>query len=394
MTPDDKTKKMFEEYRKQHDKRDRYPADMGFFPFSNKMAENVPLKTPWLPEYYSQRSLLEHQGTSSRDELRALLRRLGADNSDLIDRYRGTLLGGAIGDALGMPLEGALRDSRVVRDLEAGGALQLPRGAWTDETSMTCCAAYSLLNRGGFDATHQLQSLSYWYRYGAYSSVESRVVDIGQSVKRALDAFLASGSTEPDPFAAPSAGNASLTRVAPMVLFYLRNFDDCIEYAEKSSRLTHSAPEAIDACRYFAALLYGALNGESKAALLRPHYAPLVGFWEKHPLCPAIEEIASGEYKKKSRDQIVSSPYVVHTLEAALWTFERSSDFEHGALEAVNLAGDADAVGAVFGQLAGAHYGEMTLPYRWIKHLESSHGFYHFAQDLKQAAASTRQEPT
>jgi hypothetical protein len=115
----------------------KYPIDMDFAPFSNKFIENVPLKAPWLEAYYRGRATLEHEKRSTRREIRALLDRLGADSSDMIDRYRGALLGVAMGDALGMPLEGAPRDAHIVSDYEAGGPFQLERGHWTDETSMT-----------------------------------------------------------------------------------------------------------------------------------------------------------------------------------------------------------------------------------------------------------------
>jgi ADP-ribosylglycohydrolase len=163
-----------------------------------------------------------------------------------------------------------------------------------------------------------------------------------------------------------------------------------MEYAERSSRLTHSAPEAVDACRYFAALLFGAVKGEDRATLLAPHYSPLADYWARKPLCSAVDAIAAGSYKSKTRAQIESTSYAVHTLESALWAFHNTQDFSAGALEAVNLAGDADATGAVFGALAGAYYGEMQLPYAWVRWLSYVQGFYHFAQELLALSASTR----
>jgi len=367
--------------------RAKYPSDMAFAPFSTKFVpENTPLKTPWLEAYFSGKADLEFLGRLTQNDVRALLYSLGADHSNMIDRYRGALVGVAIGDALGMPLEGSARDSRIVSDYEAGGPFQLDAGRWTDETSMTCCVAYSLLTSSGFDAEHQLLCLSYWYRYAAYSSVMNQVVDIGSTVKVALDAFVATGKPFTRNTERLSAGNASLTRLLPIVLYYFDDFEQCIHYAGQSSLLTHTAAEAVDACRYFAALLFGALKGESKSTLLAPYYSPVSGYWQRAPLCPAVDGIARGDYQASSRARINSSAYVVHTLEAALWAFYRTDDFRSGALEAVNLAGDADAVGSVFGQIAGAHYGEMTIPSRWITWLKDAHGFFHFAQDLLAAA--------
>ena len=71
----------------------------------------------------------------------------------------------------------------------------------------------------------------------------------------------------------------------------------------------------------------------------------------------------------KTRNEISSSGYVVHSLEAALWSFSTTSSFEEGMILAVNLADDADTVGAIYGSLAGAFYGYDSIPQRWINSL-------------------------
>lgn len=360
------------------ERRSKFPADMGFYPFSNKFAEGVELKAPWLPAYYSFRGLNKQ---ASRAELLQYLEQHSADGTVLMDRYRGALLGLMVGDALGVPLEFSARDSKTVSGIIGGGPFNLKPGYWTDDTSMACCLAYSLIKCKGFDARRQMECYSYWYRYGAYSPT-SECFDIGVTTRRAIEQFLATGepyagSTDPS-----TAGNGSLMRLVPVVLFYFGDFEKAVDFAAKSSMTTHQAAEAVDACRYFAALLYGALTGVDKDALLDGSYSPIPGYWQSHPLAPAIQRIALGSYKHKSRDQISSSGYVVHTLEAALWAFYRNDDFGSGILEAVNLADDADTVGAVCGQLAGAFYGETGIPIDWIRHTHASHGCYHFAQDL------------
>jgi ADP-ribosyl-[dinitrogen reductase] hydrolase len=83
----------------------------------------------------------------------------------------------------------------------------------------------------------------------------------------------------------------------------------------------------------------------------------------------AISAIAPGSRRHKSRDQIRSSGYVIDTLEAALWTVGVTSSFEDALIQAVNLGEDADTVGAVTGQLAGALYGASAIPERWIHRL-------------------------
>jgi len=355
------------------------PADMDFLPLSDKFTEGAPVKAPWLADYLRYR---QRNPAASREGLLRFLAEAGADHSDWADRSRGSLLGLAMGDAVGTTLEFRQRDELVVSDMVGGGPSSLQAGHWTDDTSMACCLAYSLIKRNGFDPMHVMQSFATWYRHGAYSPTGA-CFDIGGTTRAAIERFLLTGevfagSTDPD-----TAGNGSLMRLAPIPLYYADDFAIGVEMAAESSRLTHGAIEAVDACRYLAALIYGALQGESKAQLLGTLYSPVPGYWTSFPLAERIEAIARGSYKNKTRSQIRSSGYVVDTLEAALWAFYRADDYRTGLLNAVNLAGDADTVGAVYGQLAGAFYGETRLPIAWILKLYGVQGFYHFAMDLR-----------
>jgi ADP-ribosylglycohydrolase len=138
-----------------------------------------------------------------------------------------------------------------------------------------------------------------------------------------------------------------------------------IEKAGLSSRTTHAAVEAIDACRYSAGLLVGALQGLGKDTLLSPGFTPIPGLWEEAPLAPKIAAVAGGSFKRREPPEIRGTGYVVASLEAALWAFHRSESFRDGALLAVNLGDDADTTGAVYGQLAGACSGESAIPETW-----------------------------
>jgi ADP-ribosylglycohydrolase len=109
----------------------------------------------------------------------------------------------------------------------------------------------------------------------------------------------------------------------------------------------------------------GAVNGVSKKKLLSDHFCPLPGYWKEKPPVAEIDEIASGSFKHKNPPQIRGSGYVVRSLEAALWAFYHGGSFKEGCLLAVNLGDDADTTGAVYGQLAGAFYGEKAIPESW-----------------------------
>jgi len=283
----------------------------------------------------------------------------------LQQRYRGSLLGLAAGDALGTTLEFAPPGTFTpLREMVGGGPFHLQPGEWTDDTSMALCLAESLCECCGFDPVDQLRRYVRWYREG-YLSSTGRCFDIGNTVRSALERFLRTGEPycgSADPHA---AGNGSLMRLAPVALFYARDPAQAIERCGESSRTTHQAQTAVDACRYFGALIVGALAGASKDALLSDHYSPIPGYWAEHPLCPPIDEIAGGSFRRRQPPEIVGSGYVVLALEAALWAFYHGASFAEACLLAANLGDDADTTAAICGQLAGAFYGEQGIPEHW-----------------------------
>ncbi|WP_428120941.1 ADP-ribosylglycohydrolase family protein [Candidatus Poriferisodalis sp.] len=281
------------------------------------------------------------------------------------DRFRGCLLGLAAGDALGTTPEFKNPGSfDPIDDMVGGGPFRLMPGQWTDDTSMALCLATSLVECGGFDPTDQMQRYVRWWREG-YLSSTGDCFDIGITVSGALSRFVQHG----DPYAGStdpmSAGNGSLMRLAPVPMYYAGHASEAIAMAADSSRVTHQAPEAVDACRYFTGLLVGALQGVNKQTLLSPGYCPVERLWEHDPLAEKIALVAGGSFKDRDPPHIKGTGYVVDALEAALWAFHRSDGFREGALRAVNLGDDADTTGAIYGQVAGAHYGAEAIPATW-----------------------------
>ncbi len=288
-------------------------------------------------------------------------------------RYEGCLLGLAAGDALGTTVEFKSPGSFVpLTDMVGGGPFGLKKGQWTDDTSMALCLAESLITCRTFNARDQMERYVRWWKEGHLSST-GRCFDIGNTVYGALQRYMSTG----EPFAGSTdphtAGNGSLMRLAPVPLFFTTDPEKAIYMSAESSKTTHGATTCLDACRYFGGLLVGAIQGVSKEELLAPRYAPAKRFWERAPLCPEIDDIACGSFKRKNPPAIVGSGYVVESLEAALWAFNQSSSFQEGCLLAVNLGDDADTTGAIFGQLAGAYYGIASIPQAWrecLTHVE------------------------
>lgn len=284
----------------------------------------------------------------------------------LHDRTRGALLGLSVGDALGTTLEFKSPGSFTpIENIVGQGPFNLRPGEWTDDTSMALCIAASILECKRFDPEDQMNRFLRWRDHG-YMSSNGRCFDIGNTISRALHTFESTGNPLAGSTATNSAGNGSIMRLAPVPIAFVNNPSRAIALAAESSRTTHGAITCIDACRYMAALIIGALQGRPKNELLAPQFTPDADEWNKNPLTPEIASIADGSFKIKNPPQIRGTGYVVDSLEAALWAFHHSDDFKTGALLAVNLGDDADTTGAVFGQIAGAYYGEHSIPRHWM----------------------------
>lgn len=286
------------------------------------------------------------------------------------DRIRGGLLGLAAGDAVGTTIEFRPPGSFApLTDMVGGGPFGLPAGGWTDDTAMAACLAESLVETGGFDPTDQLRRYLRWYREGHWSAT-GRCFDIGNTTRGALERFEASG----DPATAgatheSSAANGSIMRLAPAPLAFARDPAEAVRLAGESSRTTHALPVCVDACRFLGGLLVGAVRGAPKEALLAPAFAPAPGLWDAAPLHPEIADVAAGSFRAKSPPAIRGTGHAVASLEAALWAFATTDDFEACVLAAANLGDDADTTAAVAGQLAGAFYGRAGIPARWLARL-------------------------
>ena len=285
------------------------------------------------------------------------------DLESIRDRALGAFIGLAAGDAVGTTLEFERRDARPpLTDMVGGGPFELKPGQWTDDTAMALALAegLALVSSESLDARDLMDRFVDWRKGNDYSCTGS-CFDIGNTVRAALDRYRRNN----DPFAGvtdPStAGNGSLMRLAPVALRFWNDGPALDRTAAEQSRTTHAAAEAVDACRAFAVMLADAIAGRSRDRILQPERC--------FKGAPGIADILAGSWRGKPRDAIASSGYVVHTLEAAIWSVARTRNFRDAVLLAANLAGDADTSAAVTGQLAGALYGLSGIPRDWVSRL-------------------------
>jgi len=286
------------------------------------------------------------------------------DPAVLHDRFRGTLLGLAAGEALGTPAEFLTAEQvvekyGVITEMLGGGVYDVAPGEITDATQMMLCLAGSLADNEGFEPEDVMA------RYAAW--LESQPVHVSLTVRAALISYRSGTHWDVasrrafEILGGPTAGNGSLIRCAPVGLLYSGDAALRHEMSHRESTLTHFDRLAGWSCAAFNDLVTAALNGELSAEV------------------PAIARTFDDEDKRVAavlRDtpdaeaaEVVSSSFVLDTLQTALWTVLHAADFEHAVTMAVNMGNDATAAGAVTGALAGAVYGESGIPARWLEAL-------------------------
>lgn len=314
------------------------------------------------------------------------------------DRFRGALLGLAVGDALGTTVEFAPRGSFApVTDIVGGGPFGLPAGAWTDDTSMALCLADSLLARRGHDPADALSRYVRWYRHGERSSTGA-CFDIGIATRQALERSEQTGDPSAGTAFPDAGGNGVLMRLAPLAMAHAFSRGAALVAAGRESNATHGHGGARDAAKVFAALLVDALGGGDREGVLGPEGR----FIAPRYLDDEVARVAAGSFRaagdgadRASADRSVgrvdadgptgsgsaaadggwSGPpvppgiagkgFAPKALEAALWAVWSTRTFEDAVLAAVNLGDDADTTGAIAGQLAGALYGAEAIPASW-----------------------------
>jgi len=302
-------------------------------------------------------------------------------------RYRGCLLGLAVGDAVGTAVEFQPRGSfPPVTDMVGGGPFGLRAGQWTDDTSMALCLGTSLAECDGFDAADQMERYCRWYEEG-YLSSTGQCFDIGNTVRSALERFRRDGNPKAGSRDPHTAGNGCIMRLAPIALFYFPDLEAAEHHAGESSRTTHGADECVDASRLLARILCRGLRGDGKDDVLLGNATSFSG-------SEAMSGLARGAYRGKSENGIRGSGYVTESLEAALWCFDRTHSFEAAVLMAVNLGEDADTTAAVTGQIAGCFYGEGGIPDRWLTRLSMRSAITALADRLHDARTRDRRRPT
>lgn len=308
------------------------------------------------------------------------------------------LFGVSVGDALGVPVE--FQDRELLKrfpvvNMRENGTHAQPRGTWSDDSSLTFCLAESLCN--GYNLNDIANSFVLWRNEEIWTP-HGKVFDIGiatnfaiHNIEKGINPLQAGGTSEMD------NGNGSLMRILPLV-FYSKNFDIIkrFEVVKEVSSITHAHIRSILSCFIYLEFAKLLMEGKDKREAYTDMKKSVNGFLFSNAICSQQEidkfhrilENKVGDYELQKlyglgEDEISSSGYVLHSLEAALWCLLTSETYEETVLKAVNLGSDTDTTAAIAGGLAGIYYGFDAIPDEWIQVLARKNAIFNLCDQLE-----------
>ena len=299
------------------------------------------------------------------------------------NKLLGGVIGLAIGDAVGVPVEFQSREylkKNPVGDRMLGyDTYNQPVGTWSDDTSMTL-ATLDTMCAGGVSVGLMMEAFSKWYTRGAYTP-HGKAFDIGGTTRQAIERYLTGEALERCGLDGEmDNGNGSLMRMLPMIFYiYLREGVEitpkAVELIYTVSGLTHANIVSKIACVYYVyiginILLFGDQRGLQWC--IKQGIEDVEEFVGSE--CGNVLNYTGMESLKDSLDleeqDIQSTGFAVDSLEASIWCLYHTNSYKEAVLKAVNLGGDTDTIGAITGSLAGIFYGEDNIPVKWRANIQ------------------------
>ncbi len=307
------------------------------------------------------------------------------NQNDRIRIAKDALLGQAVGDAFGVPVEFLSREEvRLIDPYDMMGVdsqlpfssrwtISIPKGCWSDDTSMTVASMVSFINNHGIiDYQDQLQQFIEWWDHGKYCSFDYSF-GLGGNISAALKRYrmgcpaLKCGGRQ-----VMDNGNGALMRILPFSLyciFHQLGQKDTADVTGNGSAMTHGHEISKICCFIWTEYLRSVC--ETANAEKAIDYIENLPYqqWFSEEAMEAVRFVVRKRIRDLTENDIGQTGYVVDTLYSALFSLYHADSFEKAILNAVNLGYDTDTVGAVTGAAAGIIYGKENIPTRWLTDL-------------------------
>lgn len=306
-----------------------------------------------------------------------------------MSKIKDGIIGHAIGDAMGVPVEFCIREKLLkhpVTKMLGYGSHDVPEGSWSDDTTMEICLIESFIENKYFDLDSTMKKWIDWVKTGAYTPT-GELFDIGRTCLKAIRNYEA-GLTKAEESGGKdisSNGNGSLMRILPVAYYANRNKlneKEIYELVKNVSSMTHAHEISILGCYIYILYINNLLNGKDKYASYNMTKIADYSMFSEDSL-EKYKRILKGNIKELNITDISSSGYVLDTLEASLWVTLNANDYKESIIGAINLGNDTDTIGAITGSMTGIIYGYDSIPKEWTEKLQRREYLEQLCEDFE-----------
>lgn len=305
-----------------------------------------------------------------------------------MSKFVDSILGHAIGDAMGMPTEFCVRERLIenpVLEIMGSNKTGQPAGSWTDDTSMEIATIASVIEKGRFDYSDIMSRWCDWLNKSEYTA-NGEVFDVGRTCLRACRNF----SNGIDPVKCGlsdynSNGNGSLMRILPVALYaYSKQLtkEEIIKLSNDVSSLTHGHDVSKIACYMYVMYIINLLNGMNKEEAYKYLQNDNYSMYDSESLS-LYNRLIDEDISQLAINDIKSTGYVVDTWECVLWILLRSNSYKETIIASTNIGNDTDTIGAIAGSMAGIIYGIESFPEDWLSTLKRKDYLIDLATDFE-----------
>ena len=291
---------------------------------------------------------------------------------------KSAIYGFAIGDAMGVPVEFEEREKLMknpVTNMLGYGSYDVPKGVWSDDTSMTLATMDSIIaNKNKLDYNDIADKFCEWINNAKYTAT-NEVFDIGTTTKFSLMRYWNDeiDATKCGGIGISENGNGSLMRMLPIAFYCFYNkIDDnnIIEIVKNVSSITHAHEISIIGCYMYVKYIMFILSNNDKTKSYKLLQNIDYSCFNKDNII-LYERIINNDISKYPLNTIKSTGFIVDTLESVLWVILNTENFNESIIGSVNLGGDTDTIAAITGSISGILYGYDSMNKKWIKDIKN-----------------------
>ncbi|QQC89891.1 ADP-ribosylglycohydrolase family protein [Streptomyces alfalfae] len=333
-----------------------------------------------------------------------------AEQQDFRGRVRGTLLGAAVGDAFGAPLDGLSLDG--IRAEHGADGLVEPVPAYGRRGAVTAATQLTLFTVDGLIRAQVRRDTGAWHPptdlHRAYRRWAATQSDWGPDERRDEDGWLAReewlyarrgpsracllglgndvmGTLE-TPKNPAERGPEAAVRSTPFGLLVGWEPQLVLQLAVECAAQTHGHPSATLAAGAHTVILHGLARGESLDGAIQRALALLASRPGRQPVTDALRHalgaVRQGMPTAARVEELLGDGAAEGALAVAAYCALVGEDIRHGVRLAVNHGGPSSATGALTGALLGALHGETALPPGWLTELEGRATILELADDF------------